>query len=108
MTEPIDYKQLAEELYLSLKTAQSPLTLNQLNMIDKYENLHKPKMTKCAIGGACHAELVDYKNQTYALLWFRWYEVKDSNLYLIEHYSTVNALNQAYGEYKNQPKQVRL
>ena len=43
MTEPIDYKQLSEELYQSLKTAQSPLTLNQMDVMEKYENLHKHK-----------------------------------------------------------------
>ena len=82
MTEPIDYKQLSEELYQSLKTAQSPLTLNQMSVMEKYENLHKPKMTRCAVGGECLAELVDYANQTYALFYNNWYKVVSSKLFL--------------------------
>ena len=75
MTEPIDYKQLAEELYLSLKMCESPLTLRQERVMKKYEDLHKPKMTWYPNGGEYIMDVVNFENsskfsQYVSLVWF--------------------------------------
>lgn len=100
MTEEINYKELAEKFYKSLKTAQSPLTLGQMNVMEEYEELHKPKMTRYPNGGDYYAEIVNYKKQQYALFWDNWYHIENGKLYQLRD-DYMDELNEAYKEYKN-------
>lgn len=107
MTEPIDYKQLAEEFYLSLKSLEkcgSPLTIEQGRIMKKYEDLHKPKMTWYPNGGEYVMDVVNYENRQYALFWGKWYSIQSGTLHIVsERFGLYDALNQAYEELKNNP-----
>lgn len=108
MTEPIDYKQLAEEFYLSLRNCESYLTPDQEIVMLKYEDLHKPKMTWYPNGGEYVMDIVNYKNKQYALFWSDWYHITGGTLYFVSEKDAINELNQAYKELKKQPKRVIL
>ena len=102
MTEEINYKELCEELYLTLK--ESPWSRGYENcnrVIKKYEDLHKPKMTRYSNGAVYDIELVNYDKQLYALFWNNWYALESGKLYDIRVPIFVDELNEAYKEYKN-------
>ncbi len=111
MTEPIDYKQLAEELYLSLKSLEKcgrPLTLYQERLMKKYEDLHKPKMTWYPNGGE-YVDVVNYRNNQYVLFCCKWYSIQSGTLHIVsERFCLYDELNQAYEELKKQPKRVMI
>lgn len=103
MTEDINYKELCEELYLTLK--ENPWFRGYENcnrVIKKYEDLHKPKMTrdKSYGGGVYDIELVNYDKQLYALFWNNWYILESGKLYQVSE-RCIDELNEAYKEYKN-------
>lgn len=111
MTGPIDYKQLAEEFYLSLKSLEkfgSPLTIEQGRLMKKYEDLHKPKMTWYPNGGEYVMDVVNYENGRYVLFWGGWYCITGGKLYPVIEKDVINKLNQAYEELKKQPKRVMI
>jgi hypothetical protein len=104
MTEEINYKELCEEFYKSLKNFRGTLSSNQTNVLEKYEDLHKPKMTrdKSYGGGVYDIELVNYDKQQYALFWNNWYILESGKLYQVVSERCIDELNEAYKEYKNQ------
>jgi len=100
MTEDINYKELAEELYLTLK--ENPWSRGYENcnrVIKKYEDLHKPKMTRYPNGGVYDIELVNYDKQLYALFWNNWYILESGKLYQVSE-RCIDELNEAHKEYK--------
>jgi hypothetical protein len=102
MTEEINYKELCEELYLTLK--ENPWSRGYENcnkVIKKYEELHKPKMTRYPNGGEYFTDIVNYKKQQYALFWCNWYVLESGKLYQVRD-DFIDELNEAYKEYKNQ------
>jgi hypothetical protein len=101
MTEEINYKELCEEFYKSLKNFRGTLSSNQTNVLEKYEELHKPKMTRYPNGGEYFTEIVNYKNQQYALFWNNWYHVENGKLYQLRD-DYMDELNEAYKDYKIQ------
>ena len=109
MTEPIDYKQLAEELYLSLRNCESYLTPDQEIVMLKYEDLHKPKMTWYPNGGEYIMDVVNFENRQYVFFWGKWYSIQSGTLHIVsERFGLYDALNQAYEELKKQPKRVMI
>ncbi len=110
MTEPIDYKQLAEELYLALKENPSSRGYAKCTQVmKKYEDLHKPKMTWYPNGGEYVMDIVNFENRQYVLFWGKWYSIESGTLHIVsERFGLYDALNQAYEELKNQPKRVIL
>ena len=106
MIEAIDYKQLAEELYLSLRNCESYLTPDQEIVMLKYEDLHKPKMTWYPNGGEYVMDIVSYGYNQYALFWGDWYHITGGKLYPVIEKDVINKLNQEYEELKKQPKRV--
>ena len=101
MTEP-NYKDFADKFYNLLKDYSHHWNLPVFQQLVKdYEELHKPKMTRCAVMRECLTELVDYNNQTYALFWGNWYILESGKLYQVsKRYGLFEELNQAYEEYK--------
>ena len=101
MTEEINYKELCKEFYNSLKNCLGSLFMNQISVLEKYEELHKPKMTRYPNGGVYDVEVVNYDKQLYAWFWQNWYIVEGGKLYQVSE-RCIDELNEAYKEYKNQ------
>jgi hypothetical protein len=80
MTE-INYKELAEELYDAIKDPYSVKTERQTELMQKYERLHKPKIT---FTGYNNVERYVYNNRDYALLGGFWYRCQNNILTYVE------------------------
>ena len=80
MTEP-NYKELADEFYNAFKQTFGNKTERQIAILEKYEKLHKPKMT---FVGYNNVERFVYNNKDYAFIDRYWYRRQNGVLIFIE------------------------
>jgi hypothetical protein len=96
MTEP-NYKELAAELYDAFKETFGNKTEKQIAILEKYEKLHKPKMTFTYPLYGCRFV---YDNKDYTQIDGFWYRVQKCVLTLVEDNNLRSELIDAYYEWE--------
>jgi hypothetical protein len=99
MTEP-NYKELAAELYDAFKDnyqVYGNIGPKQSAILEKYEKLHKPKMTFTCFFYGCRFV---YDNKDYTQIDGFWYRVQKFVLTLVEDNNLRSELIDAYYEWE--------
>jgi hypothetical protein len=96
MTEP-NYEEIAEEFYNAFKQFYGTVTPAQEAILEKYEKLHKPKLTyvSCIAG-----DKFVYDSKDYVLIDGFWYRVQKCVLTLVEDNNLKSELIDAYYEWE--------